>query len=149
MLAAEQVPERHGDKGETSYVCNIVKAYFFQWLLQPIQGPGLFFSSVIIFTQTVGLLGRVISPLQGHYLNTGQHKHRINAYPHQTSMPWVGFEPTIPTSERAKAVHALDRAATVTGIVKLLFFFPLALQSQFGPWPTFMKLSISLRFTRS
>jgi hypothetical protein len=22
---------------------------FFQWLLQPIQGPGLFFSSVIIF----------------------------------------------------------------------------------------------------
>jgi hypothetical protein len=30
-------------------------------------------------------------------------------------MPCVGFEPTIPASERAKAVHALDRAATVTG----------------------------------
>jgi hypothetical protein len=30
-------------------------------------------------------------------------------------MPWMGFEPTIPASERAKAVHALDRAATVTG----------------------------------
>jgi hypothetical protein len=28
-------------------------------------------------------------------------------------MPWVGFEPTIPALERAKAVHALDRAATV------------------------------------
>jgi hypothetical protein len=27
----------------------------------------------------------------------------------------VGFEPTIPASERAKTVHALDRAATVTG----------------------------------
>jgi hypothetical protein len=25
----------------------------------------------------------------------------------------VGFEPTIPTFERAKAVHDLDRAATV------------------------------------
>jgi hypothetical protein len=25
----------------------------------------------------------------------------------------VGFEPTIPVFERAKAVHALDRAATV------------------------------------
>jgi hypothetical protein len=25
------------------------------------------------FTQTVGLLGRVISPSQGHYVNTGQH----------------------------------------------------------------------------
>jgi hypothetical protein len=27
-------------------------------------------------------------------------------------MPWVGFEPTIPVSERVKMVHALDRAAT-------------------------------------
>jgi hypothetical protein len=32
-------------------------------------------------------------------------KHRINAYTHQTSMPWVGFEPTIPVFERAKTVH--------------------------------------------
>jgi hypothetical protein len=30
-------------------------------------------------------------------------------------MPWVGFEYTIPASERAKTVHALDRSATVTG----------------------------------
>jgi hypothetical protein len=30
-------------------------------------------------------------------------------------MPQVGTEPTIPVFERAKAVHALDRAATVTG----------------------------------
>jgi hypothetical protein len=42
-------------------------------------------------------------------------KHRINAYTHQTSMPCVGFEPTIPASERAKTVHALDRSSTVTG----------------------------------
>jgi hypothetical protein len=33
----------------------------------------------------------------------------------QTYMPWVGFEPTIPAFERAKTVHALDRAATVIG----------------------------------
>jgi hypothetical protein len=31
------------------------------------------------------------------------------------SMRPVGFEPTIPAFERAKTVHALDRAATVTG----------------------------------
>jgi hypothetical protein len=31
-------------------------------------------------------------------------------------MPWVGFKPTIPASERPKTVHALDRSATVTGI---------------------------------
>jgi hypothetical protein len=33
----------------------------------------------------------------------------------QTSMPWVGFEPTTPAFEREKTVHALDRAATVIG----------------------------------
>jgi hypothetical protein len=32
-------------------------------------------------------------------------------------MPWVGFESTIPFSERAKTVHALDCSATVTGHV--------------------------------
>jgi hypothetical protein len=32
-------------------------------------------------------------------------------------MPWVGFEPTIPAFERAKAVHALDRAANVIGCI--------------------------------
>jgi hypothetical protein len=36
-------------------------------------------------------------------------------------MPWVGFEPTIPASKRAKTVHALDRSVTVTGHNLLLF----------------------------
>jgi hypothetical protein len=31
----------------------------------------------------------------------------------------VGFEPTIPVFERAKTVHALDRAATVIGCSKV------------------------------
>jgi hypothetical protein len=31
-------------------------------------------------------------------------------------MPYVGFEPTIQASKRAKTVYALDRSATVTGI---------------------------------
>jgi hypothetical protein len=31
-------------------------------------------------------------------------------------MPPVEFEPTIPTFERAKTVHALDRATTLIGI---------------------------------
>jgi hypothetical protein len=58
---------------------------------------------------SVGLLGRVISPSQGSYLTQTQKKHR------QTSIPRVGFEPTIPAFERAKTVHALDRVATVIG----------------------------------
>jgi hypothetical protein len=34
----------------------------------------------------------------------------------QTFMSQVGFEPTIPVFERAKTVHALDRASTVMGL---------------------------------
>jgi hypothetical protein len=63
----------------------------------------------MIILQTVGLPGRVISSSQGLYLNTGQHKYRINIYTYQTPMPYVGFGPTILASERAKAVHALCR----------------------------------------
>jgi hypothetical protein len=38
----------------------------------------------------------------------------------QTSMSQVAFEPTITVSERAKRVHALDRAATLIGCLKYL-----------------------------
>jgi hypothetical protein len=45
-------------------------------------------------------------------------------------MPRVGFEPTNPASERAKTVHASDRAATVTGnqvtLVRQNLFFRIA-----------------------
>jgi hypothetical protein len=74
----------------------------------------------MIILQTVGLLGRVISPSHGFYINRGQHKHRINTYTHQTSTPCEGFDPTISASERAKTVHALDLSATVTGALRVL-----------------------------
>jgi hypothetical protein len=63
------------------------------------------------FTQTAGLLGRMISLLQGLYLNTGQHKHRINAYKH-SCFEWSSNPRP---QRRAKTDNALDRAATVTG----------------------------------
>jgi hypothetical protein len=46
------------------------------------------------------------------YTQIEQHKQNKRI---QTSMSWVGFEPTISASERTKTVHALDREATVTG----------------------------------
>jgi hypothetical protein len=46
-------------------------SFIHQWLYSPLLGPGLFFSSVIFLTQTVGLLGRVIGPSQGRYIHTG------------------------------------------------------------------------------
>jgi hypothetical protein len=89
-------------------------SFFFHRLYTPL-GPWPLIFSFLIILQTLGLLGRVISSSQGLYRNTGQHKHRINTYTYQTSMPCMGFEPTIPASERAKTVHTLDSWATVTG----------------------------------
>jgi hypothetical protein len=68
------------------------------------------FFSFLKCTQGVGLLGRGISPSQDRYLHTGQHKRRKNDI-HAS----VGYEPTNPAFERAKTVHALDRAVTVIG----------------------------------
>jgi hypothetical protein len=69
------------------------------WLYSP-SDLGRFFS-FLIYTQSVGLLGRGISPLQGRYLHTKQHK------------PRMGFEPIIPLFDRVKTIHASDRMATV------------------------------------
>jgi hypothetical protein len=85
----------------------------FFFLLRSLRSTGLI-SQFLDHSHTIGLLGRVISSSQGLYLNTGQHKRR-KTHTHQTTMPWVGFEPAIPAFERVKTVHALDRSATVTG----------------------------------
>jgi hypothetical protein len=68
------------------------------------------FSFLILYTESVGLLGLGISPSQGLYLHIEQHKQNKRT---KTSMPRVGFEPTSPVFERAKTVHALDGAATM------------------------------------
>jgi hypothetical protein len=80
--------------------------------LQPFVGPWSLLQFRNHFTQLVGLLGRGISPSQGHYLHTQDNTNTEQTHT-QTSMPWVGFEPTIPAFKRAKTVHALDRAGTV------------------------------------
>jgi hypothetical protein len=86
------------------------------------------------FSQTVWLLGQVISSSQGRYLNTGQHKQNKRIHTpniHALSGIWT-HDPSVRASEdssclrprgycdrlasvRAKTVHALDRAATVIG----------------------------------
>jgi hypothetical protein len=88
------------------------------FLLLPLWSIGhpwnaLFHFSFLILRQSVGLLGwwinPLLRPLPTHRTTLTQTKHW------QTSMLWVGFEPTIPAFEQAKTVHALDRAATVIG----------------------------------
>jgi hypothetical protein len=91
----------------------VVSLLYLSMALQPpLSDLGRFFSVSWSFYTVCRTHGRGISPSQGRYLHIGQHKHRTNAH---TSMPQVGFEPTIPVFERAKTVHALDRAATVIG----------------------------------
>jgi hypothetical protein len=70
------------DQVRHPYKTTVQMSFIFvnQWLYSPLLGPYLICSFVIIFIQSVGLLGWVISPSQGLYLNTWHHKHRINAY---------------------------------------------------------------------
>jgi hypothetical protein len=71
---------------------------------------GSFISSLILYT-----VGKTpwtgdqpfARPLPAHRTTKIQNKRT------QTSMPRVGFEPTIPAFERTQTVHALDHAATV------------------------------------
>jgi hypothetical protein len=80
--------------------------------LQPFAGPWPLFSFLILYT-----VGRtpwtedqpVARPLPIHRTTQTQNKSA------RTSMPWVGFEPTIPVFEGPKTVHALDSAAAVIG----------------------------------
>jgi hypothetical protein len=86
----------------------ILKTFIFSMALAAQSGPWPLIQFHNHFSQTVGLLGRVIRSPQDRYLITGQHKNRINAYTQKTFMPRVPFEPMITASKRAKTFYALD-----------------------------------------
>jgi hypothetical protein len=66
-------------------------------------------------TQSVGLLGRGIIPSQGRYLNTEQHRHRINAYRHL----WLEWDsnPRSQCSSRRKRFILQTARVTVIGCI--------------------------------
>jgi hypothetical protein len=80
--------------------------------LQPFVGPWPPFQCLHLHTELVKFHGRGISPAQGRYLHTGQHKQNKRT---QTFIPQVGLEPTIPVFEKAKTFHDSDSAATAMG----------------------------------
>jgi hypothetical protein len=59
-------------------------------------------------------------------------------------MPLVGFEPTIPVFQRAKTVHALDRAATVIGLWELITNYSMQSFNCFDVLP--LKSLVNVRF---
>jgi hypothetical protein len=73
-----------------------------------------FFISLQFFNPktAVELLRRGISSSQSRFLHRRKQTPNNRA---QTSMLWVGFEPTFPEFERAKTVHFLVLVATVIG----------------------------------
>jgi hypothetical protein len=77
--------------------------------LQPSVEPWPLLQFRNFFTQTVGFLGRVISPFQGRYLHTGQHKHRIKA--HTDIHVWSGIrthDPRVRASEDSSCLRLLS-----------------------------------------
>jgi hypothetical protein len=89
-----------------------VYLFIYLWLYSPLLYFGRFFRFLIFYTvDRTPWTGdqSVAMPLPTH--RTAQTQNKCT----QTSMPQMGFEPTVPMFERAKTVHALDRADIVIG----------------------------------
>jgi hypothetical protein len=87
-------------------------SFYLCMVLQPFCGPLPHFQFLTLYTvgRTPWTGDQPVARALPTRKTTRTQNKRI-----QTSMPQVGFEPTIPVFERAKTVHALDRAATVIG----------------------------------
>jgi hypothetical protein len=90
-----------------TFIATVTILFFFSMAFPAHSGPWPLIQFCNHFSQTVGLLGQVISSSQGRYLNTGQH--RIKAYTPRTSIPRVGLESTIPSFERVRPRGYCDR----------------------------------------
>jgi hypothetical protein len=124
-----------------------IHSFIHQWLYSPLVGPGLFIIFVILFTQTVkhtrslkvavqgpellahhsyihtqtvGLLGRVISPSQDRYVHTGQHKHRINANTDMHSLNGLRtYGPSVRASEGSSCLRPCGHCDGPSGFITM------------------------------
>jgi hypothetical protein len=83
------------------------------WRYSPLFDLGFFFSFSILYTvrKTPWTVDQPVArPLPTQRTTQTQNRRT------RTSMAQVGFEPNNLAFERAKAIHALDRAATVMSI---------------------------------
>jgi hypothetical protein len=125
---------------------SLFHSFIHQWLYSPLLGPGLFFSFIICFMQTVGLLGRVISPSQGQYLHAGQHKHRINTYTDIHALSGIRtHDPSVRASEACLRPrdhrHQLYKFIVTVFSVFLMSIY-LWLYSPCASWPLFQFLNL-------
>jgi hypothetical protein len=123
MLFSNFPHKNCGERGETtSPILTYSNLSFFFFLLLPLWSIGLISKFLHHFTD-----GR--TPWTGDQLverrllihRTTQTQKNAHTYTHQTSMSWVGFEPTITATEQPKTVHALDRSAPVISLLYITF----------------------------
>jgi hypothetical protein len=96
-------------------------SFFFLWLHSPICAWASSFRGFMVTHLRHTTVGR--TPLdEGPARRRDLYLTSHNTHKRQTSMPPVGFEPTILVSERPKT-HALDRTATGIGITKTYELF--------------------------
>jgi hypothetical protein len=91
---------------------------FFHWLYSPLWTLASAFQFHDHFTdgRTPWTSNQLVArPLPKHRTTQTQNKH---THTHQIPMHCVGFEPTIPASERAKAVHEIVPLPDVIIIIK-------------------------------
>jgi len=96
----------------------ILSPFFLLWRCDPKRAMASSFLRFLDHTQRRTIVGRTLLDVwsarrRDLYLTAHNNHNR------QTSMPSVGFEPTISAGERPQT-YALERAATVTGLIIIL-----------------------------
>jgi hypothetical protein len=115
MIVEKQMECRLAGEGKPKFSEKICpQRPFYPCFYSPLLDFRCFLS--FLFFYTVGRTPwtgdqAVARPLSAHRTAQIRNKHT------QTSMPQEGFEPTFPVFDRATRVHALDRAANVTGLL--------------------------------
>jgi hypothetical protein len=89
------------------------------------------FFSFLIYTQSAGLLGRGISPSQGHCLHTEQHKRRINEHRHPC-LEWDSNPRSQCSRRRRWLVTAAARVQTRVWSCEILWWTKVALGQVFS-----------------
>jgi hypothetical protein len=105
--------------------------------LQPFLGTSYLLQFHNLFTQTIGLFGRGISPSQGLCLHAGQHKHRINAYTDFHALSGIRtHDPSVRASEDSPRLRPRDHYDRMLRL-------KLILKQGEILWPRFIWLGIS------
>jgi hypothetical protein len=113
IITGRLTPVRYWTNSIYIYISIYLPIYLSIYSSTALVDLGHFFSFLILHTvgRTPWTVDQAVArPLPIHRTTQTQNKCT------QTSIPRVEIEPTIPVCERAKTVHALDRAATLIGI---------------------------------